>query len=219
MGADEDLQPLGRTLSFASKTASLSICGGNVTAVQTTGGATSSDHTAARGLSKNASAPTLPLGTTDYALGSEQARSGRSSPFSNLSGSRTLKLGGRYTSSVKTLVANPLGRKKAFPFGTGDMPFISTRKGGSINIPTTVFRNKTRVPMGMAGVVEQELDRAFTHLDPYCRDRFGDKNFYLSDHAMSAAGANAVFEQISERPRDDLDRLIAIDCRNARYLQ
>ncbi len=64
MGADEELQPLGRTLSFASKTASLSICGGSVTAVQTTGGATSSDHTAARGLSKNASAPTLPLGAT-----------------------------------------------------------------------------------------------------------------------------------------------------------
>eukprot|EP00392_Amoebophrya_sp_AT5.2_P000664 g665.t1 len=79
--------------------------------------------------------------------------------------------------------------------------------------------NKTCVPMGMAGVIKMDHDRTFTHLDPYCRDRFGAKNFYLSDHAAGAAGANSVLEQISDRPRDDLDRLIAIDCRNARYLQ
>mmetsp|Transcript_3294 Transcript_3294/g.7752 ORF Transcript_3294/g.7752 Transcript_3294/m.7752 type:complete len:205 (+) Transcript_3294:104-718(+) len=204
MGAEEDPQPLGRTLSFASCTANVTNCGATIapSTKTKTQDEVGGNHEQRRMLNKHTSAPTLATtGSVDA------ASSGAASP---------LKAGGRYANFQ---IKERAGRKNAFPFGTGEFPFRPTRQGGSINIPTTVFRNKTCVPMGMAGVIKMDHDRTFTHLDPYCRDRFGAKNFYLSDHAAGAAGANSVLEQISDRPRDDLDRLIAIDCRNARYLQ
>ncbi|CAD7946955.1 unnamed protein product [Amoebophrya sp. A25] len=207
-----------RTLAFSSRIVDLSRCGSTVveklpstsspsSAAQNNGadGRTGSKKNEPASPSSLApSSPTRYLTRANYSAPNLQKHLGTHHPLGNL---------------LMRQRKEPKYPHQAFPFGFGEMPFRSKRKGGSINIPTTVFRNKTKVPMGLAGMTEMARDAAHTHLDPYCSDRYGKKNFHLSEHAMKAAGANSVLEQIAERPLDDLDRLVLIDCKNARYMQ
>jgi len=112
----------------------------------------------------------------------------------------------------------------AFPFGTSEFPYKSKRPGGGgVSATTKIFSLKTKTPMGQAGIREMVYDCRFTHKGTYAVDRFGQVNFYnpeVKADAKEGDGSGlmgSVFDQIDIPKTDCLDRLVAIDCKNARY--